>query len=657
VWVKLETKKPWLDRGWMSSYHSALMLGAPPSTMAYRRIHVFPYLQILIFLLAFLQYVNTLHHDYAWDDKLVITANPYTTKGISGLPDIFTRRVSVPYKNEFRPVPQAMFAVEYQLFHANPHAGHFFNALWYAVACLLVYGFVRFVFPLADPLFSFLVTALFAVHPLHTEVVANIKSRDEILSLLFGLAAIVLSVKALEDWDWKLLGGGIACFVLALLSKSDAVTFLPAVALVAWYRSPELKISRKYAIGMVSLATCSVVLVLLIRHSQQTVSPAANAELSSTVLNNIFLWSKHPHQIVPTSLVIIARYLGLFVYPHPLVHLYGYDQIPLNRWSEPWAWMVLIGVAALVFAGVKHRRDKSPLMFGLVWFAVTYSVYSNFVFFAPDTMADRYMFIPSLGLAIAGVWALLRLGGLGPRNISLNSTRGKAVIAGFALLLSAYFVRTYIANRDWKNDSTLIFNRIQYMENNAAAQAIDGFMLNKASAEAGSPEVARADKIAAMKAFTRAIAIYPDFYGAWISIGKIFAEERVYDKAELAFLRAQQIEPLGSDGYLCLGILHLAQQDPTVAIIYLEKAVLLDRANEEAYVMLGKAYLQADQMENLGSMALTANKWFPNNLDLKALLATYYFRKRDFTRAMALARTVLTSDPENILALAILSSR
>jgi hypothetical protein len=157
-----------------------------------------PHLLIIIFVIAFLQYANTLQHDYAWDDKLVITANPYTTKGIVALPDIFTKRVSVPYKNEYRPVPQAMFAVEYQLFHASPHAGHWFNALWYAAACVVVYWFVRFVFPLADPFSGFLVAALFIVHPLHVEVVANIKSRDEILSLLFGLPAIILSVKALD---------------------------------------------------------------------------------------------------------------------------------------------------------------------------------------------------------------------------------------------------------------------------------------------------------------------------------------------------------------------------------------------------------------------------------------------------------------------------
>src|SRR6267154_5042143 len=195
------------------------MRGHTASTIARRRVHPSTYFPILIFFCAFLQYANTLRHDYAWDDKLVITANAYTRRGIAGLPDIFSKRVSFPYKNEYRPVPQAMFAVEYQLFHGNPHAGHFFNVLCYAAACALVYWFVLFAFPRAHPLFAFFVAALFAVHPVHVEVVANIKSRDEILSLSFGLAAIVLTVKAIESWNWRVFTAGIACFVLALLSK------------------------------------------------------------------------------------------------------------------------------------------------------------------------------------------------------------------------------------------------------------------------------------------------------------------------------------------------------------------------------------------------------------------------------------------------------
>lgn len=623
--------------------------------MAYRKF-LPKILPALILGVAFLQYLNTLPHDYAWDDKLVITGNEYTKKGAAGLLDIFTKRVSIPYKSEYRPVPQAMYAVEYELFSASPHASHFFNVLWYALTCLLVYFFVRFVFPKLHPSFPFCVALLFAVHPLHVEVVANIKSRDEILSLFFGLAAVMLSVKALERRRWAWLAAGVFCFALALLSKSSAITLLPIVVLAAWYRSDNVGISRRLLVAAAVIAACCGALVFLIRYLHNTVSDELTLHLNSTVLNNIFLWTTQSKKVLPTALVIIFRYMALFLYPHPLIHLYGYNQIPLSGWRDFGPWAVLAALFTLAWVIRRSWRRKPLLLFGVAFFAVTYSIYSNLFYLAPDTMADRYVFAPSVGLAILFVGGLFKLAAIDLQAPRLVTRRAQAAAVLFALVLCGYAVRTYVGNRDWENDYTLIYNRIQYMDDNAAAQAIYGFMLEKESVAGLPPALELEKKRAAMKAFTRAVEIYPDFFWAWVSIGRLFAEQQMYGKAELAFLKAQRLEPLNPDGYFNLGTLYLAQRAPNLAIPYLEKAVLLDSKMETAYVMLGRAYLQADNIDNLGAMTSTATKWFPDNVELKALSATYYFRRREYARAFPLARSVIAKDPQNVLAQIILSS-
>jgi len=610
----------------------------------------------LLFLLACLQYCNTVAYDYAWDDKLVITANDYTIKGIRGLPDIFTKRVSIPYKGEYRPIPQALHAIEYDLFRGSPHAGHGFNILWYAVTCVVVYEFLRFSFVGLGGLFPLLAALLFVVHPLHVEAVANIKSRDEILTLFFGLSAVMLLVKSLEQRRWLLSVAGAFCFLAACLCKSNAVSLLPVVLLVAWYRTKETRLSRTLVVGGMVIAICSLTLAVLIRHLQSTVSNETPLHLNSSVLNNIFLWSAHPQTITPTALVIIARYGLLFLYPHPLIHQYGYDQIPLNRWGDSVTWLVIAGLAALAVMVRKTWKSKLPLGFGLAFFAVTYSVYSNLLFYAPDTMADRYMFIPSIGLAIVAVYGVFRLASLDLRASAVSGARATVVISLFAVVLAAYFARTVVGNQDWRNDSTLIHNRIRYMEHNAAAQAIYGYTLNKESYETSSPELKEERQVAAMRAFTEAIRIYPDFQAAWIAIGKLFAERGIYDKAELAFLKAQRLEPLSPDSYFCLGTLYAAQHDTELAIPYLEKAILLNPQMEEGYVTLGRAYLGDNNIENLGAMTATARKWFPGNTALEALQATYFLRTRDYGHAFELARDVLARDPQNTLALAVLSS-
>lgn len=620
-----------------------------------RRVHP-KVLPLALFLLACLQYIRTVSYDYAWDDKLVITGNDYTTRGIQALPDIFTKRVSIPYKSEYRPIPQALHAIEYQLFHGSPHAGHAFNVLWYALACVMVYIFVRFAFVRYDYRFALLVTLLFIVHPLHVEVVANIKSRDEILAMLFGLAAVVLSVRALEEHRWLLALAATLCFGVAFLSKSNAVTLLPIILLVAWYRSGDRKLTRTLVVASVVIAASCLALVVALRHIQSTVADDVPMHLNSSVLNNIFLWTAHSETIKPTAVVIIGRYLGLFLYPHPLIHLYGYDQIALSRWSDFLPWIVLAAMAAIVFLVVKTWKDKLPFAFGVLFFVITYSVYSNFFFYAPDTMADRFMFIPSIGLAIVAAYVVFRLGGISFTRVSIAAPRAR-LAAGIAILfIVILMIKSLAASRDWQNDSTLIENRIQYMENNASAQAIYGFMLNKESYELTSPEARQERQGAAMRAFMRAVNIYPDFQSAWIAIGKLFAERGIYDKAELAFFKAQSLEPLNPDGYFCLGTLYLAQQDADRATPYLEKAVLLNPRMEEAYVMLGKDYLQSNNIDNLGAMVKSAHGWFPENSDLTALYSIYLFRKQDYRGAFKLAREATSKDPHNTLALAVLSS-
>jgi protein O-mannosyl-transferase len=243
-----------------------------------------------------------------------------------------------------------------------------FNVFWYAGTCVLVCAFMRFVFFRLDPLFALLVAVLFVVHPLHVEAVANIKSRDEILVLFFGLSAVMLLVNALEQKRWLLHAAAAVCFLAACLCKSNAVAMLPLVPLVSWFRSQELKVSRTLAVSSGIIAACTIGLVVLIRHLQNTVSPDLALHLNSSVLNNIFLWSAHTETIKPTALVIIARYAMLFLYPHPLIHQYGYDQIPLNRWGNLTIWLVIAGLVGLAVIVARTWKRKLPLAFGVVFF-------------------------------------------------------------------------------------------------------------------------------------------------------------------------------------------------------------------------------------------------------------------------------------------------
>src|SRR5687767_1649687 len=123
---------------------------------------------LLIFIAAFAVYANTISHDYAWDDKIVIEKNPRVQKGIAGIPDLFTK-----YNSEFqydqygyRPITLASFAIDYSLAKGNPHFSHFMNVFYFSILSVLIFVFLTTLFPSYNRIIPFLTTLLFVAHPL-----------------------------------------------------------------------------------------------------------------------------------------------------------------------------------------------------------------------------------------------------------------------------------------------------------------------------------------------------------------------------------------------------------------------------------------------------------------------------------------------------------
>ena len=164
---------------------------------------------IIISILALFQYGNTFEHDYAWDDAIVITNNDRVQQGLSD-PSSFFRNIKgdeLQYRYGYRPITLLSFALDIELSEMTPKTGHVMNVLYYALLCCLIFYFLRRMFPEKSELFAMIVVGLFLIHPVHTEVVANIKSRDEILAMLFGIASLIFLL--------NFLANGLKIFVYA----------------------------------------------------------------------------------------------------------------------------------------------------------------------------------------------------------------------------------------------------------------------------------------------------------------------------------------------------------------------------------------------------------------------------------------------------------
>ena len=213
---------------------------------------------VIIFTLGILLYVNTWSFDFASDDKMMITANDFTKGGIEGIYKIFTTDAFAGFLGEgkdllsggrYRPLSQVVFNIEYSLFGLSPTLWHIQNTVFFGFAMLLVYlTLIKLFRTTKIEWFSiaFIASLLATVHPLNTEVVANIKSFDLILSLIFSFIALLYSLKYYDEEKPKHLIIIFFSLFLGTLSKETSLTFLGIIPLaILFFRSFNKKLFFK----------------------------------------------------------------------------------------------------------------------------------------------------------------------------------------------------------------------------------------------------------------------------------------------------------------------------------------------------------------------------------------------------------------------------
>lgn len=178
-------------------------------------------------IFTLLLYAQSINFGYNFDDELVTKGHPKTSQGLKAIGKIFSSPYyedESGYAYEYRPVALAFFAIEHSLFGENPFTSHFINVLLYAITCSLIFVLLKLLLVDYHPYFPILITLLFSVFPLHTEVVASIKNRDEILALMFGVSTAIVLLKENKKFLHYILA--ILLFTLSILSKQSALVFL-----------------------------------------------------------------------------------------------------------------------------------------------------------------------------------------------------------------------------------------------------------------------------------------------------------------------------------------------------------------------------------------------------------------------------------------------
>lgn len=201
--------------------------------------HQTPALLLLIALCS-LFYANSLFNGYAVDDYIVIQ-NQNVLRGIPGIPDIFTSSYIQDKTGnyDYRPIVLVSYALEREFFGENPTVSHLINVVLYMLTVCFIFFFLQKLLKNYHPILPFVITLLYCIHPLHTEVVNNLKSRDELWCFLFGLLCLYYVFRFYETKGVLYILGAFVVGVLAYWSKRTIITFIAVAPMMLYFFTNE----------------------------------------------------------------------------------------------------------------------------------------------------------------------------------------------------------------------------------------------------------------------------------------------------------------------------------------------------------------------------------------------------------------------------------
>lgn len=476
---------------------------------------------------------------------------------------------------------------------------HIVSVLLYILSAVLLLKLLRdYIFKYANLKFihhhdiAFLASLIFLVHPIHTEVVANVKSRDEILSFLFIVLTFIYIFKFEELKKIKSLFFGLLFFFLALLSKEWGITLVVLIPIA-------LFIFRKYSIGesiKSSLPYFAVaVFYMILRYS--FVGAGKQGEITE-VLNNPYVYAT-PIQKLATEIFVLIKYLRLLIFPHPLSADYSWKTIPYSNFGDAFVWLSIFVHIGLIYYLFAFLRKRNWIAFAIAFYLSHLFLVSNLAMPIGATMGERLIYHSSLGFVMVAAFGLLML--LQKIKTELENKKRLYVVL-FLLLAVPMGYKTIARNPNWETDNILFMHDAWVVPNSVLANGNAG----KAFIEWAQKDSA-ADKIrhldSAIYHLEKAVTLHPKYVNGYLNLGLAWFQKRDLDKAEYYWNMARRYFPShpffrqSYDPALSNALVERAKDEGKngnvpKAIEYISRALKYDSTNATIWYHYGGANFQ-----------------------------------------------------------------
>jgi Flp pilus assembly protein TadD len=588
-------------------------------------------LPVLLFLLALCLYWPAMRFDFVnYDDPLYVTSNVHVQAGLTW--ENIKWAFANPVDDNWIPLTGLSHLLACQISGLKPWSHHLINILLHALDTVLVYVFLQ---SLTGARWrSWFVAVLFAVHPLHVESVAWVAERKDVLSGCFGLLALIFYARYAQpeivNRKSKIVNYllSLFCLALGLLSKPMLVTWPFVMLLLDFWPLNRLRNSEfgirnfKRLLGekipFFALVAASSVFTYQVQKHGGAVAAVPNLSFADRCGNALISYCRYLEKTFwPTDLAVF--------YPHP-----GHWPFTLVLL----AGLLLAGISALFFM---QRRCYPFLLMGWLWFVGTLVPVIGLVQVGEQAMADRYMYVPSVGLFILLVWGAFELAGHWRiPQIAL------AIAGSMTILLCFALTRQQLAY--WQDSEVLFQHDLTVAGNSSIAR----FNLGTALAEKGRldeaiPQFQEALRLnptdadacgnlatalaqcgqtdAAIRFYQRAIRLNPDDADAHSNLGTTFARQGRIDAAIPEFQAALRLNPADAVTHGHLGTALAGEGRTDEAITQFQEALHLQPDDGEACNQLGVALAQTHRLDEAIVQFQQAVRLQPDNAAAQSNLA------------------------------------
>lgn len=580
------------------------------SNINHKKIYLF------IVLITFILYGNGINNEYSLDDNIVVEGVEKVNKGLKGIPEIFTTNYAVDKKQNYgyRPLVLASFAIEKQLFRGLPakqlkekkekrdkltqaNVSHFINVLFYALTGVFLFRLLLLVFKEYNILVPLLVTVLFIVHPLHTEPVDNIKSRDELMMFLFMILALIQYHKFTFTNKYINLIYAAVFVLFSLLSKKTGIVILGVIPVVLYFCRADWK--------KTALSTLSVLLIIgLIVFMKKNLLTAGNERVSNFYENPLFFEGGLLDRIA-TGFYCAWFYLMKLLFPKDLAFYYGYSEIPIVNWSFYKVWLAILIYVPLLFYGLWRFVRRDILGLGiLLWLGVMFA-YLNILSPIVGVVAERFTYVFSLGFCILFAILLLRLFKVNTNKAVSRIELPTRFLLVVGLIVVIYSGRTIARNPDWHDYLTTYRHDIDVVEKSAKAHALLANELYATIARDPKNAQNRAYVTEMISHYKQALSIDSTYLTCYNNLGSVYLN-MLHDnqKAKKYFKAAVNSDSTYVEAVFNLGVAYSRMNQPGYAFRCFYQAIELDPEYLSTYQHLSDLLVKTKRV-NAGVNRLT----------------------------------------------------